>query len=265
MILDGFNLTNIGGMNITTLSRKGITKALVEDCLARNAETDGSKPKVLFDVNGQGLSLYHTNASFRSAMQQADMIHADGGFLVTLSKFFKGPAIEERSATTDLIHDIAAECVAKGLSFYLLGGEEELNRDCAIILQKMYPSLRIVGRRNGYFTAAEEADVVADINRANPDFLWVGMGKPREQTISIRWKTMVNARWIVTCGGCYNFITGGYTRAPLWMQNANLEFVYRAATNPRTHLWRYLVTSPHALWIALTVRDKNNSRNDFSK
>jgi N-acetylglucosaminyldiphosphoundecaprenol N-acetyl-beta-D-mannosaminyltransferase len=69
--------------------------------------------------------------------------------------------------------------------------------------------------------------------------------------LAIELRDRINAAWIVTCGGCFNFVTGAYGRAPQWMQSANLEWLHRLATNPRKLFWRYVVSSPHALLISV--------------
>lgn len=203
------------------------------------------------DVNGHALSLARRKRAYREMIAKADIVHADGGFLVTLSHKLKGAKIPERSATTDMIHDFAARFAATGHSFFLLGADEATNAEAARRLAEMYPGLRIAGRHHGYFTDDDEATMVAAINASGADVVWLGLGKPREQAVSLRLRDHVSASWIITCGGCFNYITGAYPRAPQWMQNANLEWLHRLATNPRKLLWRYVVTTPHALWIAL--------------
>lgn len=217
----------------------------------RDAARGWGRPKVVFDVNGQGLSLARRDPRYAAAVAEADIIHADGGFLVTLSRWLAGPQIPERAATTDMIHDFAAQCAQTGHSFFLLGGEEAVNAKAAARLQEMYPGLRIAGRHHGYFSEVEEAEVARLINRSGADVVWVGMGKPREQIISLRLRDRISARWIITAGGCFHFIAGEYRRAPAWMQKANLEWAHRMISRPRQLAWRYLTTNPHALWIAL--------------
>ena len=68
-----------------------------------------------------------------------------------------------RPATTDLIHDLSSLCAAEGLSFFLLGGTEDVNRRGAEALARLYPGLRIAGRRDGYFSPEEEPGVCAQI------------------------------------------------------------------------------------------------------
>ena len=78
------------------------------------------------------------------------------------------------------------------------------------------PGLQIVGRRHGYFSRDEEDEICDEINLTLPDVIWVGLSVPLEYEFAVRNKTRLNAGWLVTCGGCYNFITGAYRpRAPL--------------------------------------------------
>jgi N-acetylglucosaminyldiphosphoundecaprenol N-acetyl-beta-D-mannosaminyltransferase len=234
-----------GDFDIDCVSRQDLVDWCISDIL------EGSGPRVVMDVNGHGLSLARTDKGFRECVQQADIIHADGGFLVTLSKYLTGPEIPERSATTDMIHDFAQRFEESGHSFYLLGATEEVNRLCVQELERRYPKLKIAGARSGYFSNEDEPEIIEQINASGADVVWVGMGKPREQEIALRWKSKLSTSWIVTCGGCFNYITGHYKRAPKWMQDYNVEWVHRLLHNPRQLFWRYLVTSPHALLIAL--------------
>jgi N-acetylglucosaminyldiphosphoundecaprenol N-acetyl-beta-D-mannosaminyltransferase len=222
---------------------------LVQQCL-NDLQQEERATRVIFDLNGHGLSLARSNPEFREQMQQADIIHADGGFLVTLSRVMEGPEIPERSATTDMIHDFATRFEMTGHSFFLLGSTEEVNASSVKEFRRLYPKLRIVGRRNGYFSEADEAEIIKEINAAKPDVVWLGLGKPLEQEVALRWRDKLDCMWIVTCGGCFNYITGHYARAPKWMQDNNIEWIHRLATNPRKLFWRYAVTTPHALWVA---------------
>jgi len=65
----------------------------------------------------------------------------------------------------------------------------------------------------------------------------------------VRNRHRIKAGWIVTCGGLFNYITGDYPRAPMWMQKSGLEWLHRMATRPKELAWRYITTNPHALWL----------------
>lgn len=253
-LLDGWDkldTVRLADHDIVTASRARLTDAMRHDCLTSRALKRHGPPRLVFDVNGHGVSLAATDPQYRRLVASGDIIHADGGFLVTFSRLFLSKPITERSATTDLFHDFAAECVKHDLSIFLLGGTEEVNSQCADIMISRYPGLRIAGRSNGYYSKDSEVDIVDMINNAAPDILWIGLGKPYEQEFAVRWRGSLNVCWAVTCGGCYNYVTGHYRRAPAWMQKCNMEWLYRACSDPRKLLWRYATTSPRALWIVL--------------
>lgn len=257
--VSGIEHVFIGGVKIATASRAELTEAMIADCIARRNSERRSPARLLFDANGHGLSLAARDPGYRRALDAADIIHADGGFLVSLSRFIAGAAIAERSATTDLIHDVAAAGLGEGLSHYLLGATEDVNARCAERLEELYPGIVIAGRHHGYFGPEQEAQLIEQINAAAPDVLWIGLGKPREQLFAAGNRERLGASWAVSCGGCFNYITGHYSRAPAWMQENNLEWLYRAATSPQL-LWRYATTSPHAVWLALTRVDRRRVR-----
>lgn len=241
----------IGDIPTAIASRQDLVEELVRDCRAHRA-TQGRRARLVFDSNGQALSLYARNDAYRAAIDGADIVHADGAFIVMASSLMTRAPIPQRSATTDFIHDVAERCAKETLSFYLLGATEEVNRLCAEELRRLYPGLQIAGRHNGYFSEDEEGSILADIERARPDVLWIGLGKPREQIFANRHRRRLSAVWVVTAGGCFNFITGHYKRAPLWMQNIGLEWLHRMITGPAGLFRRYVTTIPHALWLTAT-------------
>ena len=142
----------VGGVRVAPLSRSDICSMVVADCNDRRRGSVPLRPaRLLFSANGHTLSLAARDKGFRDALEQADVIHADGQAIVFASRGIRGGGIPERSATTDLIHDLAPICAAEGLSFFLLGGTEDVNARCAEALVRRYPGLKIAGRRNGYF------------------------------------------------------------------------------------------------------------------
>jgi exopolysaccharide biosynthesis WecB/TagA/CpsF family protein len=181
------------------------------------------------------------------AMSAADIIHADGQSVVTMSKWVAGPNIPERSATTDTIHDIP-QLNRHAVRHFLLGGEEAIVANCAKILSQKYKNFVIAGTHHGYFDKEQSESVIQKINQAKVDILWVGLGKPLEQQWIAKFKDQLQVRVIISCGGCYNYVTGEYARAPLWMQNSGLEWLHRAFTEPRKFLWRYITTNPHSIF-----------------
>ncbi len=240
----------VGGIRTACLSRAQLTALMVGDCLA--ARGGNRRPKLVFASNGHAIALAATDAQFRRCFEAANLIHADGQPVVLASKLLTRHPIPERSATTDFIHDAARAAAESGLGFFLLGATERVNGQCAAALEQQYTGLRVVGLRHGYFGREDEAAICDAINASGADVLWVGLGVPLEYDFCVRNRHRLNAGWIVTCGGCFNFVTGDYARAPAWMQASGLEWLYRVLREPRRLLWRYAVTNPLAIFALLT-------------
>jgi exopolysaccharide biosynthesis WecB/TagA/CpsF family protein len=248
---DSYTEVVVGGLATACLSRDGLARMMLQDCL--DARTNpASHPKLVFASNGHAIALAAQDEAFRFTFEQADIIHADGQAAVFASRLLTRTPIPERSATTDFIHDASKVAAEHGLRFFLLGATEEANAEAARVLAQTYPGLQVVGRRHGYFGRDEEDEICDDINLTLPDVVWVGLSVPLEYEFAVRNKTRLRAGWLVTCGGCYNFVTGAYKRAPGWMQACGLEWLFRLVKEPKRLFWRYAVTNPQAIFYLLT-------------
>ena len=240
----------VGGLKTAAVSRRELASIMVRDCLAAR-RTGRPEPKLVFSSNGNCVARAALDKEFRALLEGADILHADGLPIVAAARLLTGTPIPERCATTDFIHDAAEAAIESGLRFYLLGATEEVNKGAAEALLRDHPGLQIVGRRHGYFSPDEEDEICDEINRSGADVVWVGLGVPSEQKFATRNKGVLRAGWIVTCGGCFNFASGDYVRAPQWMQDAGLEWLHRVWREPRRLFWRYAITNPVALTILL--------------
>ena len=247
---DALGEVSVGGLKTACVTRDGLARLMLTDCLAAR-EVPNAHPKLVFASNGHAIAMAAQDPTFRAVFAQADLVHADGQAAVFASRLTATP-IPERSATTDFIHDASAVAAEHGLRFFLLGATEEANAKATEILKATYPGLQIVGRRHGYFGLGEEDEICDEINLTKADVVWVGLSVPLEYEFAVRNKQRLNAGWLVTCGGCYNFITGAYARAPRWMQAAGLEWLHRLIREPKRLFWRYAVTNPVAIFLLLT-------------
>lgn len=238
----------IGGLAIARMTRLDLARLMASD--ARAARTGDLKfPRFVTSANGSIVAAYHADARLRAAMDQADLIDADGMPLVFASRIFSKTPLVERAATTDFLLDAAALAAVEGISFYFLGGRPGVAARAAEHLRSRFPDLKIAGVRHGYFTNAEEPMIISAIARSGAQILWVGMGSPRQEIFAARAReALPGLAWIRTCGGLFDHYGGGVSRAPHWMQRLGLEWLYRAAREPVRLGWRYLVTSPVALY-----------------
>lgn len=235
---------HVGGLPTALADRTELSQWIGDVC-----QSNPALPALVFSSNGQGIALYGQNPAYDAAMNAADVIHADGMPVVLASKWLTKTPIRGRSATTDLFHDVAKVAKKRDLKFFILGAQEEQNKKAVEQMKVLYPEVEIVGRRNGYFSSAENAHVCAEIVASGADVLWVGLGKPKQEI----WchqnrEALAGVSVIKTCGGLYAFLAGDAPRAPEWMQKMGLEWLYRLKGDPKRLLKRYLVTNTQAIY-----------------
>ena len=119
---------------------------------------------------------------------------------------------------------------------YLLGGSVA----CVAALREKLADAQIVGARDGYFLPNEEPEIVAEINRLAPDFIWIGLGTPKQQDWIHRHKAEIRRGVLFAVGFAFDVNSGLKRDAPSWMQRAGLTWVFRGLSEPRRLLTRYL-------------------------
>lgn len=239
----------LGGVRITALTRCRFADLLVEDHRSRRRNPE-LPPLVSFSANGEMLSMCARDEAYAELIRRADIVDADGQSLVLFSRFWPGAPLPGRVTTTDFFHDAARAAQGAGISFYLLGGTAEVMAKTVENVRRLYPALTIVGARDGYFDVADRDTILAEVARAEPDVLWVGMGSPRQQEFCLYARERLSGvTWIKSCGGLFDYLAGKRSRAPRWMQKAGLEWLYRLGLEPRRLFLRYALTNPHALYL----------------
>jgi len=244
-------VVSIGRLPIAVMDRVASAEFMLSAALSAR----GSKrpPLVITSANGQVLSMCARSKEVRDQFLAADLIHADGMPLVFASRLRGSMPLPQRVATTDLFHDIARLAERQGARFFFLGASDAIVEKTVRAVKQSYPKLAIAGFRSGYFGPDDEEDVIAEINAADADILWIGMGAPRELIVSLRWRSRLNVGLIKTSGGLFDFLAGKNSRAPHWMQAAGLEWAYRLALEPGRLFWRYATTNVHAAFLLLSA------------
>lgn len=242
----------LGGLPVVVVDRRETAQAIVEEALRRRDLW--RYPAYLTSTNGEVTYRCNAYEAERALFLQADAIHADGMYHVFVSRLFGGTPLPERVATSDLFHDVAAKAESAGATMFMLGATQRVNDAAAEAVQNAFPALNIVGHRNGYFDGlGEEIAVCEEIAGLAPDILWVSMGVPREQQFVVRHRRRLASVGVIkTSGGLFDLLAAGNRRAPPWMRNAGLEWLWRVWREPRRLAWRYIKTNPVALYLLLT-------------
>ncbi|MCS1408939.1 MAG: N-acetylglucosaminyldiphosphoundecaprenol N-acetyl-beta-D-mannosaminyltransferase [Verrucomicrobia subdivision 3 bacterium] len=123
---------------------------------------------------------------------------------------------------------------------FFLGGSKECLAKLEMRLRKVHPGLSVVGMRDGYFSAEEEEGIVSAINEISPDFVWVGLGTPKQQRWISRWKSKIQRGALLAVGYAFDVNAGTKPDPPLWMQRRGLGWAFRLASEPKRLAGRYL-------------------------
>ncbi|HEX2015199.1 MAG TPA: WecB/TagA/CpsF family glycosyltransferase [Solirubrobacteraceae bacterium] len=204
----------------------------------------GAARRVMY-VNAHVLNQSRENAVLRDALKHADLVYCDG-YGVRLAAKAMDTEIPHRMTGADWIWDLAKLCEAADQSVYLLGSEPTVAREAAERMIRSYPGLRVAGHHHGYFDldSPHAERVIEDINARRPDIVLVGMGTPKQELWVQRNAPRLEADVLWTVGALFDYVSGRVPRAPSWLADNGLEWIFRLAIEPQRMWRRYLLGNP---------------------
>jgi len=205
-------------------------------------------------ISVHGLVVAQRDPAIRSALNHCDMATEDGMPLVWWSRL-AGFSQARRVCGSDLLDAVCNYGLQRGYRHYFYGATPEVLELLTDRLRRRYPGLILAGSHSPPFralTADEEAADVAAINDARPDFVWVGLGMPKQEKWMVGHLGKINATALIGVGAAFDFHAGTKPRAPIWMQHAGLEWLFRLMTEPRRLAHRYLIDN--ALFVGYTLQ-----------
>ncbi|UXY51840.1 WecB/TagA/CpsF family glycosyltransferase [Pseudomonas tohonis] len=226
------------------------TREMIEQ--ARQALTNGCRLR-LEGLNVAKLVDARATPSLMQALHEAERVHIDGAG-ISLGLKALGIKAPPRCAGIDLMGLLCEMAAATGASVYLLGARQEVVELTAERLLARYPGLRIVGMRNGYFTASEEADVIQGVRASGADMLFVGMSSPKKELLLQTHWSSLGVKVGMGVGGSFDVLSGQLPRAPRWVRRIAMEWLFRLLLEPRRLLWRYLRTNSRYLLLLAVAR-----------
>jgi N-acetylglucosaminyldiphosphoundecaprenol N-acetyl-beta-D-mannosaminyltransferase len=206
---------------------------------------DGQGSRRVMYVNAHVLNQSLEQPALRTALNEADLVYCDG-YGVRLAAKALEVQIPHRMTGADWIWDLAGLCEVLGLSIYMLGSEPGYAAEAAQRLGARHPDLRLVGAHHGYFEvgSAHDERVVEDINERRPDILLVGMGTPKQELWVQRNAARLDVGVLWTVGALFDYVSGHTPRAPGWLADNGLEWIFRLAIEPQRMWRRYLLGNP---------------------
>jgi len=177
---------------------------------------------------------------FRRIYREAHAVVADGMPIVWTSRI-AGTPLKQRVAGSDMLTELGLWLERKRYRLFFLGAAEGVAEEAKRRLQERFPALMIVGCYSppfGFESMEEENEkIVAMIREARPDILLVGLGAPKQEKWIYRRYRQYRVPVSIGVGATFDFLAGRIRRAPVWMQKAGLEWMWRLMREPR-RLWR---------------------------
>ena len=232
------------GVTATTLDR---AVSIIEQWIERRTQS------YVCITGAHGVIESHNNPQLRDIHNMAGMVTPDGMPLVFMARRLGFKSVS-RVYGPDLMRRLTEISAQKGYRQFYYGGGPGLADRLAATLKARYPTLSVAGTLTPPFrplTPNEDEALVARINAAKPDIVWVGLSTPKQELWMASHVDRLIAPVLVGVGAAFDFLAGTKSQAPAWMQRSGLEWTYRLAQEPR-RLWkRYARIVPLFLVLAL--------------
>ncbi|RJX26840.1 MAG: glycosyltransferase [Dethiobacter sp.] len=164
-------------------------------------------------------------------VKAADLVTADGAGVVLASRILGSPA-PQRVAGFDLMVACLKEAARSSVPVYFLGSHPQVLQAAIANAGEYFPGLNVAGSHHGYFRDEEDEDILGEIRLLKPSLLFVAMGVPKQEKWIFRHKEKLPPGAVIGVGGSFDVLAGKARRAPLWMQRAGLEWLYRFLKEP---------------------------------
>ena len=217
-----------------------------------------NKQIVREDLNAAKIIWMQQDPDYTTMIQNANIINADGMSIVKAVKFLSGKTID-RITGIDLMEEIITLADRNHYKIFFLGAEKKIVEQTVLHYSNIFSKEIIAGYHDGYFT--DEEQIIDLINQSNANILFIGMSSPKKEKFIHTYKDQLNSDFIMGVGGSFDVIAGKVKRAPIWMQNAGLEWFYRLSQEPGRMWKRYLYSNSIFLWLIFKEKIFNKKEN----
>jgi len=198
----------------------------------------------LHTVNVDHIVIAQRDCSFDNIIKNADLVVADGMPIVWLSKL-KKRGIPERVTGIDLSKELCALSSTTGFKLFFLGAAEGVAAEAKKNMENIYPGVNIVGHYsptpNEINNESSSLNIVHRINESGANILLVALGAPRQEFWISKYFDELNTNLNIGVGATLDFLANNVKRAPKWMQNSGLEWLFRIIQEPKRMIKRYII------------------------
>lgn len=211
---------------------------------------DPSRSRFIAVTGMHGVTEAQHDPAFKHVLNEADLVVPDGMPLVWVSRW-RGQPLRRRVYGPELMLTFCEQTASKGYRHFFYGGAPGVPEKLAETLTSRFPGFRVVGTYSPPFrplTEKEDKEIVAMIQSASPDILWVGMSTPKQERWMFAHRDKLKVPVMVGSGAAFDLNIGRIPQAPSWMREHGLEWLFRLLAEPR-RLWkRYIVYGSEFVW-----------------
>ncbi|MBR2139878.1 MAG: WecB/TagA/CpsF family glycosyltransferase [Phascolarctobacterium sp.] len=183
-------------------------------------------------ANAEIIMMCQEDAGYKKIVSQdAQLVLPDGAGAVWAGRHL-GYKIPERVAGFDLYCQLLDKAAQKGYKAFFFGGSPGIAEAAKAKSEELYPGVQVVGCRNGYFKEEESQAIIEEINASGADMLFAALGAPKQEKWLVRYREQLKPKILMGIGGSFDVFAGKMERAPKWMQDASLEWLFRLYKQP---------------------------------
>ena len=217
-------------VNILGVDVDAVTMAEAVDVVRRAMDTRAGV--MVATANAEMLMRATHDEELRRILNTSALVVPDGAGTVWAARHL-GHAMPERVAGYDLAQELLRCAPAEGRRVYFFGSAPGVAEKAKAKAEQLYPGIEIVGVRNGFFSPADNAAIIAEIRAARPDLLLVALGVPKQEKWIAAHLAELDVPVAIGVGGTLDVMAGVMKRAPHWMQKAKLEWLFRGLMQPK--------------------------------
>lgn len=189
-------------------------------------------PRLIATANAEMVMLAEKDKELAAILNNADLVVPDGAGVVWAARH-QGHVVPERVAGYDLVQYLLKISAARSYRVFLFGGAPGIAERAQLAAEQYYQGVKIVGTCNGFFDDKKEQEIIHRIQSLQPDILLVALGVPKQEKWLAHHMSQLNVPVSIGVGGTFDVMAGAMQRAPLWMQQANIEWLFRLISQPK--------------------------------
>ena len=207
----------------------------------------------IITLNSEMVISAEKNIEFQAAINNASLIIPDGTGITWALKLLDNTKFQEieRVPGIELAEQILESANELDKKVAVFGGKKESLEKAIVKIREKYPNIQIVKAIDGYQGKERDKEIALEIASLNPDVVLIALGSPAQEIWMNKFSSLFPESIMIGIGGSLDVWSGKKKRAPQWMRNYNLEWLYRVISEPR-RVPRVMRSLPVFMWRVIT-------------